>query len=101
MYLSSLIQFVAICDFGEDSGGGCLQEKTLNASHDTERNEYAVCNCCGRQHDCAIISVQKLRLRPETRLIDGMDAVPVRKLKRPIGKRAGLKKPAVKKKIAH
>lgn len=54
---------VNVCDYGDETLGGCLKEKTFNSPKDAIRHELAICNGCSREHNCAVIPRDKLRLR--------------------------------------
>ncbi len=91
-----LISEVNVCDYGNDEPGSCLADKTDNKSTDAKEHVLTRCNGCGREHNCAVISTERLKLKAGVQFANGMEPGPKR---RPKPKRiAGLKKPVTKKK---
>ena len=93
-----LINQVNVCDYGDGTPGSCLVDKTNNSSADAKEHAFTRCNGCGREHDCAIILVEKLRLKDGVRFVSDMRLVPEPPPK-PSGRKVGMRAP--RKKIAH
>lgn len=89
-----LIKEVNVCDYGDDEPGSCLTDKTENVSTDAVDYIFTRCNGCGREHICAVISTERLKLKDGVQFANGMKP----KSKQPSKvKRAGIKKSVPKK----
>ena len=60
----NLIEFVAFCDLGEDSGGSCIDLR-LAKKPQILRHEPALCNGCGQWRYCAVVRFEDLEPRED------------------------------------